>query len=276
MKQNRVNKRQQYLEWFGPRPTSTTLIIQPRLFSTNPLRTCEIHKLSPSLQWLLPGSAKTFYTRCDILIVSSNSQAKNEVKQYLRSKFKLKDLGASKYFLSIEIARSPKGILLCQRKYALDLIEKHGLLGSKLTSTLMDYNHELTTTIKNDLLAYDFGFTHSDTVELCCDNQFALSTSKIPMFHEIRKHIEVDCHFVREKVIKGFIKPSYIQTSLQLANLFTKVLLPGQFQFLLSKMSIPNVHAHNTHLKRDKSYQSTDQFQVKILLRNLDGVKNWT
>nr|AAP46207.1 putative retrotransposon protein [Oryza sativa Japonica Group] len=44
------------------------------------------------------------------------------LKQNLSKEFEVKDLGQLKYFLGIEIARSPRGIVLSQRKYALDLL----------------------------------------------------------------------------------------------------------------------------------------------------------
>lgn len=54
----------------------------------------------------------------DLLISGNSSKLIIELKHVLESKFKMKDLGDSKYFLGIEIARSDKGIVVCQRNYA--------------------------------------------------------------------------------------------------------------------------------------------------------------
>lgn len=42
----------------------------------------------------------------------------------------MKDLGALKYFLGLEVARGPQRLYLCQRKYTIDIITECGLLGS--------------------------------------------------------------------------------------------------------------------------------------------------
>lgn len=67
----------------------------------------------------------------------------NIFKEYLSSCFHMKDLGLSKYFIGIEVARSPMGIYLCQRKYALDIISEMGLLGAKPASFPLEQNHSL-------------------------------------------------------------------------------------------------------------------------------------
>lgn len=88
----------------------------------------------------------------DILIASNSVKAESDVKEFLRSEFKLKDLGKVKYFLGLEIARSPEGISICQRKYALDLLEEQGLLEAKPVSTPIDYNHKLAKSKDEDKL----------------------------------------------------------------------------------------------------------------------------
>ncbi|XP_049373342.1 uncharacterized mitochondrial protein AtMg00810-like [Solanum verrucosum] len=63
----------------------------------------------------------------------------------------MKDLGNLKYFLGIEIMRSKIGILLNQRKYALELISNIGLSGAKLVSTPLEANVKLTTVEYDEL-----------------------------------------------------------------------------------------------------------------------------
>jgi hypothetical protein len=61
----------------------------------------------------------------------------------LNKEFEVKDLGQLRYFLGIEIARSPKGIVISQRKYVLDLLNDMGMLGCRVASTPIEQNHQL-------------------------------------------------------------------------------------------------------------------------------------
>ncbi|XP_017972747.1 PREDICTED: uncharacterized mitochondrial protein AtMg00810-like [Theobroma cacao] len=295
----------------------------------------------------------------DILIGSNSAQIASNVKGFFSSQFKLKDLGKVKFFLGLEIAQSPEGISICQRKYILDLLEEHGLLGSKPVSTPIDYNYKLSKTkdgqelhdatkykqlvgkllyltftrpdisyavqvlsqfmdkpsnehfmaayrvirylkralsqgilmksksnmkisaysdsdwagcpdlrksitgfslfIGDSLVSWksnkqtvvarssveaeyrsmastcceiiwlqyllaNFRISHKEAISLFFDSQSAIYISKNPVFHERTTHIGMDCHFLREKVLAGIIKPIHISTQSQIANIFTKAL----------------------------------------------------
>lgn len=83
----------------------------------------------------------------DILIANNDLPTVYYTISSLNKHFKLKDLGSIKYFLEMEVARSKKGISLCQRKYALELIFDDGLLASKLATFPVDTHCNLS---KND------------------------------------------------------------------------------------------------------------------------------
>ena len=291
--------------------------------------------------------------------------------------FKLRDLGAPKYFLGLEIAISAEGISICQRKYVLDLLESTGFSGCKPSSIPMEPNQKLSQddgTLLTDAKQYrrllgrlqyltftrpdicfavgkqaqysaaptdvhlqavhkilrylkgtiglglfystetNFdlrGYSDSDwngcpdsrrsvtgyamfvgdslvswkskkqdTVScssaeaeyramcmatkemiwvvkvltdlrlpfqlptyLYCDNTVALHIASNPVFHERTKHIENDCHKVREKMKDGFLKTMYVRTGDQLADVLTKALYPTPFRDNIRKMGLHNIYA---------------------------------
>lgn len=80
----------------------------------------------------------------DILIASNRSDSIVALKQLLNAHFKIKDLGALRYFLRIDVTQSTEGILLCQRKYALGILSDLGTLASKPMKIPMDQNVKLS------------------------------------------------------------------------------------------------------------------------------------
>ncbi|CAM8884293.1 unnamed protein product [Rhodiola kirilowii] len=80
----------------------------------------------------------------DIIITGTSQKLIDNIKQFIDSKFKIKDLGTLRFFLGLEVARSGTDTFINQRKYALELIKDDGLLGCKPSSLPMDTKHKLS------------------------------------------------------------------------------------------------------------------------------------
>ena len=69
--------------------------------------------------------------------------------------------------------------------------------------------YEITWLVR---LLKDLDVDKLERVTLHCDSQSAIYIAKNPMFHDRTIHIEIDCHFTRDKVLEGLIQLSYLPT----------------------------------------------------------------
>ncbi|KAL0307761.1 UNVERIFIED_CONTAM: hypothetical protein Scaly_2971800 [Sesamum calycinum] len=65
-----------------------------------------------------------------------------------------------------------------------------------------------------------------------CDKRLPCTLPQIRFFHERTKHIEIDCHVVRNAYKEGLIDLFYVRSSEQLADVFTKGASSACFFFL--------------------------------------------
>ncbi|KAM1046992.1 hypothetical protein PS2_026160 [Malus domestica] len=313
----------------------------------------------------------------DMIITGNDDSAITNLKGFLHTQFRIKDLGHLRYFLGVEVARSTTGISISQRKYTLDILDEAGLLGAKPVQTPMKENVKLSPIdgelLKNAsyyrrlvgrliyltitrpeitysvhilsqfmqhprkphlnavhrLLRYlkgspgqglffpskgnllltgfcdadwarcsitrrsvtgyciflggalvswrtkkqgtvsrssaeseyramasitceltwmryllrDLQVTHHKPARLYCDNQAALHIAANPVFHERTKHIEIDCHIVRERILSGAITTTHVSSANQLADIFTKPLGQGMFHPILGKLGVHDIHS---------------------------------
>ncbi|RVW40309.1 Retrovirus-related Pol polyprotein from transposon RE1 [Vitis vinifera] len=243
----------------------------------------------------------------DIVITGHYQDGIQKLKQHLFTHFQTKDLGKLKYFLGIEIAQSSSGVVLSQRKYALDILEETGqgeplgdpgryrrLVGklNYLTITRPDISFPVSVVsqflqspcdshwdavirilqyIKSTpgqgvlyenrghtqvvVTQMQIGLAHPQIdvplqgtvflleMKLICDNQAALHIASNPVFHERTKHIEVDCHFIREKIESGCVATSFVNSNDQLADIFTKSLRGPRIKYICNKLGAYDVYA---------------------------------
>nr|XP_016440114.1 PREDICTED: uncharacterized mitochondrial protein AtMg00810-like [Nicotiana tabacum] len=320
----------------------------------------------------------------DLLIKGDDAILIQETKEYLQQVFKIKDLGELEFFLVIEFSRSKEGILMHQRKYALELISDMGLSGSKTIRAPLEANKKLTTLefdtqfgieddkvfddpstyqrlvrkllyltmtrpdiafavqclsqfmhcpktshvdaaikvieyikqspdlgiimsadVSSQLTAYcaadwascpntrrsitgylikfgssliswkskkqttisrssaeaeyrslastvveilwvtglikELGVHIRKPISLLCDSKSAIQIAANPVFHERIKHIDINCHFIREKVQLGLVHLLHIPSLEQHADILTKSLGATQHHYLLSKLGMKNI-----------------------------------
>ena len=325
-----------------------------------------------------PGRCVYLVVYVDDIVITGNDPKKiSQLKEHLFSHFQTKDLGKLKYFLGIEVAQSENGIIISQRKYALDILKETSMLDCKPADSPMDPNLKLLpnqgetysnperyrrlvgkliyltitrpdisfavgvvsqfmqsphndhwdavirilryikrtpgqgllyedkgstqivgfcdadwagspidrcstsgycVSIGGNLVSWkskkqnvvarssaeaeyramavatceliwikqilqELKFGNTQQMKLCCDNQAALHIASNPVFHERTKHIEIDCHFVREKVLSKEVITKSISSNDQLADIFTKSLRGPRIQNICSKLGAFDLYA---------------------------------
>lgn len=78
-------------------------------------------------------------------------------------------------------------------------------------------------------------------IKVYCDNEVAISIAHNSVLHDRTKHVEMDKHFIKEKVDSGEICMSYIPTKSQVADVLTKSLPKRLLDNIVCKLAMNNI-----------------------------------
>ena len=87
-------------------------------------------------------------------------------------------------------------------------------------------------------LLNEIGFPQTEASMIMCDNKAAIQISENPVQHDRTKHVEVDRHFIKEKLEAGIIELPFVKSEDQLADILTKAVNRRIFNNCLFKLRI--------------------------------------
>jgi hypothetical protein len=92
-------------------------------------------------------------------------------------------------------------------------------------------------------LLENLGVSLQEPALLHCDNRAVLHIAANPVFHERTRHIEMDCHYIRDKIQDGSIVTRFVNSAYQLADVLTKALGKEAFIPMIRKLGVRDIHS---------------------------------
>ncbi|RVW91064.1 Retrovirus-related Pol polyprotein from transposon RE2 [Vitis vinifera] len=210
--------------------------------------------------------------------VGNHTNEMDKLKEVLANEFKIKDLRPFKYFLGMQVACSKKGKGLYFRKgtnkgievysdadWARSVQDKRSTTGycTYVWGNLVTWNNKKQSIVARSSAEPKFRALAQGTCEgrwlkrlleelrieadevrvFFCDNLATISIAKNSVHHDKIKHVEIDRHFIKEKIEEGMLNLIYTPTRLQVVDIFTKAPPRVKFEELISKMERIDIYS---------------------------------
>lgn len=94
------------------------------------------------------------------------------------------------------------------------------------------------------------GHAHIPIPMIYIDNSSAMAIATNPILHQRTKHIEIDIHTVRDKVLQKEIILKKIETKENVADIFTKDVTGGLFRHLREKLQMKDMHTSSENQEK--------------------------
>lgn len=75
------------------------------------------------------------------------------------------------------------------------------------------------------------------------NSKSAIAMVENPIYHERTKHVEIDKHFIKEKIDMGIIDLAHIPAQLQVDDVFTKPLARALLEEFRSKLGMTDIYS---------------------------------
>ncbi|KAK3025963.1 hypothetical protein RJ639_040937 [Escallonia herrerae] len=192
----------------------------------------------------------------DMLIATKSMSVVNSLKEQLKREFEMKDLGATKRILGMEIQREiqrdrPTGILYLSQKKYIERVLQH------FEAEYIAAIEAVKEAIWSKGLVGDLGLKQESSI-VYCDSQSAIHMTKNQMFHERTKHIDVRFHFIRDVVSQGTVMVEKIFTDENPADMMTKHIPEIKFKHCLDLIAKEEKSANGNRFGFDDKEESNN------------------
>ncbi|KAH9769757.1 retrovirus-related pol polyprotein from transposon RE2 [Citrus sinensis] len=186
----------------------------------------------------------------DILITGLNTAELEGFITEFSKTFALKDLGVLSYFLGIEgelgyYLEDPTHYrsIVGGMQYLILTRPEIAFAVNKLSQSSAESEYRALASASAELtwlqsLFSELGISCTEKPIIWCDNISATELAKNPVYHSRTKHIEIDMHFIRNKVLAGELTIHYVPSEEQMADIMTKPLSFVRFNYLRSKLNV--------------------------------------